>query len=893
MSKTPAAFFINNFLTLYSMKHQLKYLTTRPKELYVKKYQDYLNSEQSPLLFNENFENVINIIQRYNNEHNCYILVLLNTIKPSIFPISCEEKSLSAFVCHDATTVKRSLHVPIGAHMNSRHVHTFRCSDNTYISKHFICDGQNDCSNDEDNCRCTLRGRTVHNSSYCHAECHPSNCTCSVLFAQKKTGGCHIYKEEHTASQINMLTRKELFICKSSFKIPYIMVNDTVPDCLGGDDEPFFLLNQTNTNLPLNCPREFMLKCVPDQVQCYDKNELCSYLVDTALNILLICRNGKHLENCEHYNCVRSFKCPYSYCVPYTYICDGKWDCLDGNDELNCKLRTCQGYFRCSLSSTCIPTNLLCDSFSDCPLKDDEHSCLCPFNCLCIAHAVSCSSLLLDTSVLNSFHDFIFVNITQTDSITNIQFPKVVILILQFDNIENFHRVFQFNMHSLKLLDVKFNKIKVLKTFAMKTRVSSIVSVYLAYNQISNVDNFAFEGFCSLKVLDLSHNTITALPTEGIGRTSNLVCLILSSNPLTNLKTEVIQKINADLIIGNSLWVCCIFSTTNFITICAKKEFSIHCKRLLKNFFFLILSWINGFFVILANIILLCRHRSKSGIRNMQFSFQQVDLNIMGLSNLLFGIYLVVLAIFDSEFDTIGYLEHAQTWVKHWVCFFLAIISTISVLMTCYIKMYMSLYRYISVKKSVVGLSPLPKLFIKISVICLLCCTLIIFLLPNIIDDIENYSIPNPLCFILGYGNTLPLRIATTFAACVYCACPLLSTICYRKLLLFAKYTSKGINRNSVILKRDRRVKNSIIMLSFYSLISYIPTGLIYFISLSINFSSTFQYAHILVLLPCTPILDPIMYNLANIKKTVKKLVTLILKQKYNTNKKSKKKSSL
>ena len=146
-----------------------------------------------------------------------------------------------------------------------------------------------------------------------------------------------------------------------------------------------------------------------------------------------------------------------------------------------------------------------------------------------------------------------------------------------------------------------------------------------------------------------------------------------------------------------------------------------------------------------------------------------------------------------------------------------------------------------------------------------------IFLLPMVIGDIESYTIPSALCFILGCGSSLPHKLATTFAASVFCTFALLSTIFHIKLLAIVEEISRDINRDNTN-RRDKIIKTNIVVLCVYYLISYFPSGLIYFLSLSLKFSSTFQYVHILILLPCIPILDPFMYSLANIRKTVEKL---------------------
>ncbi len=30
------------------------------------------------------------------------------------------------------------------------------------------------------------------------------------------------------------------------------------------------------------------------------------------------------------------FKCPGNYCIPLHYVCDGEWQCPDGEDEIQC-----------------------------------------------------------------------------------------------------------------------------------------------------------------------------------------------------------------------------------------------------------------------------------------------------------------------------------------------------------------------------------------------------------------------------------------------------------------------------------------------------------------------------------------------------------------------------
>ena len=41
--------------------------------------------------------------------------------------------------------------------------------------------------------------------------------------------------------------------------------------------------------------------------------------------------------------CPGMYHCPDSFCLPFHKVCDGKSDCPDGADEINCKSYTCPG----------------------------------------------------------------------------------------------------------------------------------------------------------------------------------------------------------------------------------------------------------------------------------------------------------------------------------------------------------------------------------------------------------------------------------------------------------------------------------------------------------------------------------------------------------------------
>ena len=89
--------------------------------------------------------------------------------------------------------------------------------------------------------------------------------------------------------------------------------------------------------------------------------------------------------------------CPSFCCIPWKDVCDGKWDCPHGNDELF----ACEdGDFKCSKvydrsQQICLHVGSVCYGFVDCPNSDDEIMCTlaksdCPKGCHCLLLAVAC-----------------------------------------------------------------------------------------------------------------------------------------------------------------------------------------------------------------------------------------------------------------------------------------------------------------------------------------------------------------------------------------------------------------------------------------------------------------------------------------------------------------------
>ena len=128
-----------------------------------------------------------------------------------------------------------------------------------------------------------------------------------------------------------------------------------------------------------------------------------------------------------------------SYCIPFDLICNGEWDCPEGDDEVSCHSYVCPNLFKCKNQTECLHFSKHCDNNKDCIYGDDELWCIrssllvCPKECTCFAQSFICSqlntvldqnirisikylkclscNLQQDSNLFSSFQSIIFLNI--------------------------------------------------------------------------------------------------------------------------------------------------------------------------------------------------------------------------------------------------------------------------------------------------------------------------------------------------------------------------------------------------------------------------------------------------------------------------------------------------
>ncbi len=76
------------------------------------------------------------------------------------------------------------------------------------------------------------------------------------------------------------------------------------------------------------------------------------------------------------YSTPGEFQCAHGkMCIPEAQVCDGRSQCRDQSDELDCKEQTKSCEHRCGDGNRCIPKKFLCDGERDCLDGSDEVGC--------------------------------------------------------------------------------------------------------------------------------------------------------------------------------------------------------------------------------------------------------------------------------------------------------------------------------------------------------------------------------------------------------------------------------------------------------------------------------------------------------------------------------------
>uniref|UniRef100_A0A8V5GXQ8 Uncharacterized protein n=1 Tax=Melopsittacus undulatus TaxID=13146 RepID=A0A8V5GXQ8_MELUD len=233
-----------------------------------------------------------------------------------------------------------------------------KCKNNRCIPNRWLCDGDNDCGNNEDesNSTCSARTCSPNQFSCASGRCIPISWTCDLDddCGDRSDESGHTHTDGASASSAAYPTCFPLtqFTCNNGRCININWRCDNDNDCGDNSDEAGCSHSCSSNQFKCNSGR-----CIPVHWTCDGDNDCGDYSDETHAN----CTNQAQ----------RSGK---SRCISKAWVCDGDSDCEDNSDEENCESLVCKppSHTCANNTSICLPPEKLCDGSDDCGDGSDE-----------------------------------------------------------------------------------------------------------------------------------------------------------------------------------------------------------------------------------------------------------------------------------------------------------------------------------------------------------------------------------------------------------------------------------------------------------------------------------------------------------------------------------------
>ena len=588
-----------------------------------------------------------------------------------------------------------------------------QCKDGSYIHEQSWCDIKEDCFDGSDEQECYCSEMLQNTNVICPYRCtdESDQCSCSeIYFTCLSSFKCIPYSKLcdghsdclqgedkycgtvmtklHTNTSYS-LSIKNFTCVDSNTSIPLDLVGDLVPDCPDSfvDEKRYYnFLTSTKQDFSLFCFKNDEIPCIPGYSICFPISKMCVYDFKYNSYHLKYCRNGTHLFNCTNFQCLGYFKCLSSYWIPFSLICDGKWDCSLGHDELNCHSFNCSSLFKCQNQTKCLHLSDVCNKNRDCLLGDDELSCdhnllfICPTECKCFAQGAICHNLdIYSTTDIwitvkyfkcynchIQFHNLFFRSFDSVLILSVKKFQSPYICINSDRSSANFL--------GLKHLDMSFNNLTLLTNFCLVS-LKSLIILNLHKNSISTVEEKSFLSLLILQLLDLSCNEVTELKGLLFDSLENIKILNLTINPILFVSADPFRNIPKNTVHSFNTKICCMSRPWTKCKV--ENDADSSCDSLLSQKFMKYLCWTVGVAAIFLNIISISVHIQMKKV-NMQMN--SVSMLPLAVVDRLYGIYLTSIAIVDLYFGD-NYVGQEIIWRSSFMCkisSFLALVSMLS-----------------------------------------------------------------------------------------------------------------------------------------------------------------------------------------------------------------------
>ena len=524
-------------------------------------------------------------------------------------------------------------------------------------------------------------------------------------------------------------------------------------------------------------------------------------------------------------------KCTTVYCIPFSYVCNGRWDCPQGDDESICnKSEACKNMFHCrDTKQICLHLGNTCDGHNDCPLGDDEMICefklvQCPTYCVCLLYGIDYRALSELAFKIDYPFSYLSVHLSKFTLIsmnTLISLIKHAIVIKLPENkiLSVCNTFIKISEWKCTILDLSFNLLKSLESKCFST-TKFLKSLKINDNLIESLGKHCFHNLIKLRYLNVMNNPLIQLHSHFLIQISYWMIFSIDNIGLLDINHRAFDGLQINLISTMDYYICCMVSIN---TVCmASKPWFIACSEILPSLSMKLFYKTVSITVCILNFLSIAL-QIRSYKSNKNFSLIVISINI---NDILCGIYLSYIWIVDLSFGD-SFKAKEESWRSGNLCL---IAFTTALFFTVLTE---NLLILLSLSRLMVVLNPLNTRFKKTLFIVKLLMILIFFslffsVLIALIFKSTNAAITISIClpFIDPINSQLIVKLIVWFTVLTQIFTSVVILIMHCLLLAELRQSQNKIQK----LKTDNNLPLVIqmIMITVSNILCWFPTGCIY-----------------------------------------------------------------